>query len=135
VSLGGDVAVGGQPPTGGWSIRVQAVTGPVGAAPVGPSQIVAIRTGGLATSSTAARRWVRGGQVLHHILDPRSGVPVDSPWRTVSVAGPTCLTANVASTSAIVRGRSAVASLTQRGLAARFVDVDGDVVMTPGWPR
>ncbi len=71
------------------------------------------RSGGLATSSTAARRWVRGGRVMHHILDPRSGVPVVSPWRTVTVAAPTCLEANVASTAAIVRGVSAVEWLTR----------------------
>ena len=43
--------------------------------PDGPSQVVTIRDGGLATSSTAARRWRRGGDVLHHILDPRTGRP------------------------------------------------------------
>jgi thiamine biosynthesis lipoprotein ApbE len=135
VSLGGDIAVTGAAPDGGWSIRVQDVTGPVGAAPTGPTQIVAISGGGLATSSTTARRWVRGGHVMHHILDPRSGVPVASPWRTVSVAAGTCLEANVASTAAIVRGPAAVGWLARRGLAARFVGVDGEVTTTPGWPR
>ncbi|HEY1489139.1 MAG TPA: FAD:protein FMN transferase, partial [Micromonosporaceae bacterium] len=101
VSLGGDIAVAGQAPQQGWSIRVQDVTGPVGSAPTGPTQVIALHAGGLATSSTAARRWVRGGRVMHHILDPRSGVPVASPWRTVSVAAPSCLSANVASTAAI----------------------------------
>jgi thiamine biosynthesis lipoprotein len=71
---------------------------------------------------------------MHHIVDPRSGVPVASPWRTVTVAAQSCLEANVASTAAIVRGRSAIDWLVGRGFAARFVDVEGDVTVLPGWP-
>ncbi|MDX6342410.1 MAG: FAD:protein transferase, partial [Trebonia sp.] len=90
VSLGGDTAVAGEPPAGGWRIRVQDRTALPGAAADGPSQVVTIRDGGLATSSTAARRWRRGGDVLHHILDPRTGRPAAPVWRTVSVAAATC---------------------------------------------
>jgi thiamine biosynthesis lipoprotein len=135
VSLGGDLAVVGEPPAEGWSVRVQDVTGPVSDAPAGPSQLIAVRRGGLATSSTSARRWLRGGQLMHHILDPRNGVPVSSPWRTVTVAAPTCLAANVASTAAIVRGAAALGWLEGRGLAARLVDVAGTVTTLPGWPQ
>jgi thiamine biosynthesis lipoprotein ApbE len=134
VALGGDIAITGEPPPDGWSVRVQDVTGPVGSPPAGPSQLIGLSSGGLATSSTTARRWVRGGAVMHHILDPRSGVPVASPWRTVTVAAASCLDANVASTAAIVRGVSALEWLTGRGLAARFVDLAGDVTVLPGWP-
>jgi thiamine biosynthesis lipoprotein ApbE len=134
VALGGDIAIGGERPPGGWSVRVQDATGPVGLMPVGPAQVIGLRIGGLATSSTTARRWIRGGAVIHHILDPRAGVPVASPWRTVTVAAPTCLEANVASTAAIVRGEPALTWLTAQGLAARLVDVDGAVTVLPGWP-
>ena len=75
VSLGGDTAVAGEPPEGGWRIRVQDVTTTPDEPPRGPSAVVAIRDGGLATSSTTARRWQRGGDVLHHILDPRTALP------------------------------------------------------------
>src|SRR5262249_62289982 len=75
VNLGGDIAVAGPVPDGGWRVRVQDVTGRTEEPPRGPSAVIAIRSGGLATSSTAARRWRRGGDVLHHILDPRSGRP------------------------------------------------------------
>ena len=135
MALGGDIAVAGESPAGGWSVRVQDITGPLGSAPSGPTQLIGLVSGGLATSSTAARRWVRGGRVMHHILDPRTGVPVASPWRTVSVAAPTCLAANVASTAAIVRGASALDWLAGRGLAARFVDVEGAVTTLAGLAR
>jgi len=134
VSLGGDVAVGGQSPAGGWRIRVQDISGPPGDPPTGPSAVVAIRGGGLATSSTAARRWRRGGDVLHHILDPRTGLPAVPVWRTVSVAAATCTDANIASTAAIIRGHAAPAWLTGLGLPARLVDEAGRVQTIGGWP-
>lgn len=134
VSLGGDIAVAGEVPPGGWSVRVQDVTGDPSAAADGPSSVVAIRSGGLATSSTAARRWQRGGDLMHHILDPRTGRPADSDWRTVSVAAGSALDANIASTAAIVRGRGATAWLAELGLPARLVDKDGSVTTLAGWP-
>jgi thiamine biosynthesis lipoprotein ApbE len=134
VSLGGDVAVSGQPPDGGWRIRVQDISGRPEDPPTGPSAVVAIRTGGLATSSTAARRWRRGGDVLHHILDPRTGLPAAPVWRTVSVAAATCTDANIASTAAIIRGRAAPAWLAELGLPARLIDEAGRVHTVGGWP-
>jgi thiamine biosynthesis lipoprotein ApbE len=134
VSLGGDTAVAGQPPEDGWRIRVQDRTALPGEPPEGPSQVVTIRDGGLATSSTAARRWRRGGDVLHHILDPRTGRPAAPVWRTVSVAAGTCADANTAATAAIIRGRQALPWLASLELPARLVALDGTVRTLAGWP-
>jgi thiamine biosynthesis lipoprotein ApbE len=134
VSLGGDIAVSGQPPAGGWRIRVQDISGRPEDPPAGPSTVVAIHGGGLATSSTAARRWRRGGYMLHHILDPRTGLPAAPVWRTVSVAAASCTDANIASTAAIIRGRAAPAWLAGLGLPARLVDEAGEVHTIGGWP-
>jgi thiamine biosynthesis lipoprotein len=135
VSLGGDIAVAGDVPTDGWSIRVQDVTGDPSTAVEGPTGVIAIRDGGLATSSTRARRWQRGGDLLHHILDPRSGRPADSTWRTVSVAAGSALDANIASTAAIIRGHRAIGWLTELRLPARLVSVEGSVTTLGGWPE
>jgi thiamine biosynthesis lipoprotein ApbE len=134
VSLGGDTAVAGEPPDGGWRIRVQDRTALPGEPAGGPSQAVAIRDGGLATSSTAARRWRRGGDVLHHILDPRTGRPAVPVWRTVSVAAATCADANTAATAAIIRGRQALPWLAGLGLPARLVAQDGSIHTVNAWP-
>jgi thiamine biosynthesis lipoprotein ApbE len=135
VSLGGDTAVAGPPPAeAGWPIRVQDATMPLEETPDGPSQVVSIRDGGLATSSTAARRWHHGGDVLHHILDPRTGLPAAPVWRTVSVAAATCADANTAATAAIIRGDRAPAWLTSLNLPARLVSQDGAVRAVAGWP-
>ena len=100
----------------------------------GPYALIAIRDGGLATSSTAARRWQRGGDVLHHILDPRTGLPAEPVWRTVSVAAGSCADANAASTAAVIRGHRAPGWLAQLGLPARLVDTTGAVFTVAGWP-
>jgi len=134
VSLGGDIAVAGPVPDGGWRIRVQDVTGSPEDPSAGPYALIAIRDGGLATSSTAARRWQRGGDVLHHILDPRTALPAEPVWRTVSVAAGTCADANAASTAAVIRGRRSLGWLTQLGLPSRLVDATGVVFTVAGWP-
>jgi thiamine biosynthesis lipoprotein ApbE len=134
VSLGGDTSVAGQPPAGGWRIRVQDLTALPDEPPRGPSTVVAIRDGGLATSSTAARRWQRGGDVLHHIVDPRTCLPAAPVWRTVSVAAATCADANTAATAAVIRGRQAPAWLASLRLPARLVEPDGTVHTISGWP-
>ena len=132
LSLGGDVAVAGQPPVGGWIVRV---TDDCRSASDADGQTVAITAGGLATSSTTVRRWSRGGAALHHILDPHTGRPADEIWRTVSVAAATCADANIAATAAIVLGRGAYDWLAARGLPARLVGVDGRLKRTSGWPE
>jgi len=134
VSLGGDTAVAGEPPDGGWRIRVQDKTTPLAEDPGGSYQVIAITDGGLATSSTTARRWRHGGDVVHHILDPRTGMSADPVWRTVSVAAGTCADANTAATAAIIRGRRALAWLAGLKLPARLVGADGSVVAIAGWP-
>src|SRR6266536_1057064 len=135
VSLGGDIAVGGQAPGVGWRVRVQDVTGHPDDPPRGPAEVITIGAGGLATSGTALRRWRRGGVPLHHILDPRTRLPATGVWRTVSVLAGTAVEANIASTAAIIRGAAAVGWLENLGLPARLVAVDGSVRQVAGWPR
>jgi thiamine biosynthesis lipoprotein len=131
VGLGGDLAVAGPVPTDGWVIRV-ADRHDDDHDPSAP--LVAISSGGLATSGTAARRWWRGGRSLHHIVDPATGQPASGGWRTVSVAAATCVDANVASTAAVVLGPAGPEWLADRGLSARLVADGGTVVTTGGWP-
>jgi FAD:protein FMN transferase len=131
VSLGGDIAVAGPVPAGGWRIRV---TDDHAAGPDAAGQTVSIRSGGLATSSTTVRAWARDGRRMHHIVDPATGEPARSCWRTVSVAAGSCTDANAASTAAIVRGAAAIGWLQDLSLPARLVREDGSVAVIAGWP-
>ena len=131
VSIGGDMAVAGPAPGDGWRVRV---TDDHAAGPEAPGQTVRIRSGGLATSSTTVRTWDAGGRVLHHIIDPGTGEPARSCWRTVSVAAGSCADANTASTAAIIRSEAAPSWLDNAGLPARLVRNDGTATTTAGWP-
>ena len=129
VSLGGDVAVGGDAPPGGWSVGI----GPESGAEI-VDEVVSLSSGGLASSSTQLRSWRRGGRRRHHIVDPRTGDSAPVVWSLVTVAAASCLEANAAATAAVVWGESAPERLAAGALAARLVREDGDVVTTPAWP-
>jgi FAD:protein FMN transferase len=131
VSLGGDISVAGEPPHEGWLIQTSEDSG----APIDDTEeTISIRSGGIATSSTIVRRWTRGGEVLHHIIDPATGRPAGGRWRTASVVAATCVDANIASTAAIVMGDRAVPWLEAHRLPGRLVDRVGMVHRVSGWP-
>jgi thiamine biosynthesis lipoprotein len=131
VSLGGDVAVAGPPPDGGWAIRI---ADDHAADLDAPGPVVAITAGGLATSGVAVRRWATDRGEAHHLIDPRTGRPAVTPWLTVSVAAPSCVAANTVSTAAIVLGEDAPAWLLQQALPARAVNTDGYILSVCSWP-
>jgi FAD:protein FMN transferase len=131
VSLGGDIAIAGQPPVGGWPVAVADSSRADGAL---PGQVIRLGAGAVATSSVTCRQWRRDGHLLHHIVDPRTGYPATGPWRTVSVVAPNCAMANAAATAAIVAGHEARAWLAATRLPARLVSHDGTVRLLGGWP-
>ena len=129
VSLGGDVRIDGpDTPRPDWTVRVTECLDDA------EGEVVALAGGGVATSSTRARRWRTRHGVAHHVLDPRTRRPTDEHWRTVTATGPTCVAANVASTAALVLGRAAVPWLERHAVSARLVHRDGELTRTGGWP-
>ena len=131
LSLGGDIATCGAAPEGGWRVHV---TDDHRSGPSAPGQTITITSGGLATSSTAVRRWSHEGATRHHIIDPGTQEPVARTWRTASVAAANCVDANIASTAALVRAADAPAWLKALGLPARLVDPAGRVRAVGDWP-
>jgi FAD:protein FMN transferase len=132
VAIGGDIALAGEPPAGGWLVRVaEDHRGPLDA----PGQTITLNGGGLATSSTTVRRWKRGTTQMHHIIDPATGLPALTPWRTASVAAASCADANIAATAALARPAGAPEWLRAQRLPARMVGHDGEVLCLAGWPE
>ena len=128
INLGGDIATAGPAPDGGWQVLVH------DDADDPPSSVALPSGAALATSSTIRRRWRRGADVVHHIVNPQTGWSADPVWRTVSVAGQTCLAANTVSTAAIIRGRRALDWIRTLGIPARLVDGERNVHTICGWP-
>jgi FAD:protein FMN transferase len=131
VSIGGDLASAGEAPPDGWPVLVTDDH----AAPLdAPGEVISLRSGALATSSTTVRRWGQHGVQRHHILDPSTGLPAFEHWRTVSVVARTCVDANAAATAAIVWGEAATGWLKEHRLPARLVRPDGSLTYVAGWP-
>jgi thiamine biosynthesis lipoprotein len=106
VSIGGDVAVSGVAPEGGWRIRVAD-----GVAPV-PAQ-VRIQKGGVATAVSSA---------------------ADATWSSVTVLASSCRMARAVAAEAVGRDAGARAWVESLGLTARFVGADGMVTFAGRWP-
>jgi FAD:protein FMN transferase len=132
VNVGGDVAVAGSAPTGGWPIGIAVDSSTPGS---DVDQVVAIHHGGLASSSTAVRTWMVGREKVHHIVDPSTGYSSTPYWTLVSAAGASCVDANAVTTAAVVWGERALERLHSFGQAVRLVRHDGQVATLGGWPE
>jgi FAD:protein FMN transferase len=124
VSAGGDLAVVGLPPgKARWPVAID-----------GQETVIALREGGLATSSVLRRRWSVDGTLRHHLLDPRTGLPSNGPIVQASVAAPTCGQAEVAAKVAILSSlEGAIGWLETHRLAAVLVASDGATWRVGSW--
>jgi thiamine biosynthesis lipoprotein len=73
-------------------------------APVG---VIKLKRGALATSGDAHRYLQKDGKRYCHVLNPKTGWPVEDPPHTISVAAPTCVEAGMLSTLALLQGSKA----------------------------
>jgi thiamine biosynthesis lipoprotein len=96
---------------------------------------VELRRGGLATSGSSKRRWLRAGEIQHHLIDPRTGRPARTPWTDVTACGGTCVAADVAAKAAFLLGADGPAWLDARGMPGRFLRSDGTVHTNSAWDR
>lgn len=114
VNFGGDLRVTGPRRDGSpWQIAIDAVE------PGKDSEaIIALTKGALTTSGDARRSIVVDGVRYGHILDPRTGWPIQNTPRSVTVAAPTCMEAGIMSTLAMAQGANAEQFLRDEQQAA-----------------
>lgn len=115
VSAGGDLATRGE----------TTVALPEGGA-------VRVLDGGVATSASTARRWLRGGREQHHLIDPRTGRPSSSRWTQVTVAAGSALAADVAAKTAFLLSADGPDWLDAHDLPGRFL-AGSRVVVNRAW--
>lgn len=128
VSVGGDIAAAGTPPSGdGWIIHVDD--------PHRPGTHLtswSVSGGGIATSSTRSRRWTIGGRERHHILDPITGGLSDTDLAAVTVIASSGWLAEAHATAAIVAGScGAMEHFERHHLSGMVVDSSGAWTATP----
>lgn len=103
VDFGQDVRVHGQPSEKhAWHVGLEDPKRP-GHCWVG----VAVTNHAVATSGDYTRHFVRDGRRYGHIIDPRTGYPVNNGILSVSVIAPQCTLAGILSTSAFILGAEA----------------------------
>ncbi len=132
VDMGGEFRCRGTKPGGEpWQIGIERPT-PPGAEP--RMHTVSSLSGGLSTSGDYRNfRWV-DGEIVHHILDPRTGTNVRHAWASVTVWADNAMLADALSTACMVLGpdgaQPLLASYAPQGARALFLgapDADGNV--------
>jgi thiamine biosynthesis lipoprotein len=133
ISIGGDIRCSGTGPIdGAWSIPV--------ASPFASSDILATATlfdGAIATSSLDAKTWSVGNTDMHHVLSPKTGLPLRKSAEQViqaTVIGAEAVWAEVFATVVLVAGvLEGFAQIEAAGLAALAVFADGRCVISSHW--
>lgn len=112
VNFGGDVAVS-RPPTGrpGWSVGVESISASGRA-----ERVIQLAEGGLASSGNVHRFALYEGRRLSHILDARTGWPVENAPASVTVQAATCTEAGMFATLSSLRGSDAESFLADEGV-------------------
>jgi thiamine biosynthesis lipoprotein len=128
VSIGGDVAAGGEPPhradgEPGWEV---VVAHPDPSAPAVGTLVVS--RGGVATSSTWSRRWRHGGGEHHHLVDPATGHESTTDLASVTVIARSGWLAEAHATAALLAGSAGATEYLERhALDGVAVHADGSV--------
>lgn len=126
VSVGGSVGVYGQKP-GDQPWRI-AVRDPASDGSLGE---LAIYEGFLSTSGSYEKTFTQDGVTYHHILDPRTGCPADSPLLSVTVWSPGGALSDALSTACFILGmEDSLPLLEEFGSGAVFITKDHQIYVT-----
>ena len=129
VNAGGDLFAHGQPGDArGWRIDVEH--------PLHPARWIArlrLTHHALATSSVTKRRWLKNGQTMHHLIDPRTGRPAVTDALAVTVVADRTVVAEVLAKAALILGaEEGLAWLGEMpGVAALIYTSTGQLCWTP----
>ncbi len=109
VNFGGDLATTSAPlRRPAWSVGIEATSRR------GSPTVIELGHGALATSGDARRYLFKDGKRYSHVLDPRSGWPVEDAASSITVAADTCTQAGMLATLAMLKGEGAEAFLDRQ---------------------
>jgi FAD:protein FMN transferase len=129
VNLGGDLRVDGTgPDEGRWVISIEH---PADGATIG---LIALKAGGVATSTSVKRAWRVGGELRHHLIDPFSGAPLRSSAIAVTALSKDAASAEIATKYALLaEAGSQVEALEELGCDGLIVTDENEVVRSRGF--
>ncbi len=129
VTVGGDLAAAGTPPTAaGWPVAIEDPRDPA-------THLMAftLEAGGVATSSTLSRSWLEGGARRHHAIDPVTRTCATTDLACVTVVARSGWEAEAHATAALLCGSDRVlAYLDRHELDGAAVTLDGAMLTSPG---
>jgi thiamine biosynthesis lipoprotein len=112
VNFGGDMAVRSTRRDGNpWRVGIESCDGTNRAA-----HRIMLRTGALATSGDSRRFLLKDGVRYSHVLDARTGWPVQNAPHAVTVLAETCTQAGTFATLALLRGTEAESFLREQNV-------------------
>jgi thiamine biosynthesis lipoprotein len=124
VNAGGDLAVRGRPAAGPWPVGVETGDGEI---------TLGLDGGAIATSGRDRRRWTRGGEERHHVIDPATGRPASTDLLRVTVVAASAAEAEVHAKVLFLAGeRGAAARAGASGIPCVVVTCDGRTILGGG---
>ena len=101
------------------------------------TQRIPMTSGAVATSGDSQRYFEYRGRRFSHIIDPRTGHPVESQLRSVSITAPSCAVADGLATACFVLGSDEGMKLLEGYPQAEglFLLNDGVAISTEGWAK
>ena len=131
LSFGGNIVAIGQKPDGSaWKVGVQDID-----KPTGEYMLVAENRGGsTVTSGIYERGFESGGVYYHHILDSRTGWPVQNELASVTIFSESSMWGDALATAAFALGTEEGVKLIEGldGIEALFIARDRSVTPTSG---
>ncbi|BCJ86029.1 FAD:protein FMN transferase [Effusibacillus dendaii] len=90
--------------------------------------VLSLYSGAVATSSRIKRSWNQGRKRMHHLIDPRTGLPMETQTAAATVTAPTACQADVwAKVMVLLDRETAFSWIEKRGQQAIVVDENGQV--------
>ena len=131
LSFGGNVvAIGTKPDGSCWRVGIQDID-----KPTGTTMMVSLNYGGsTVTSGIYERGFEENGTIYHHILDSRTGWPVQNELASVTIFSDSSMTGDALSTAAFALGREGGSRLIEGidGVEALFITRDRKAYGTSG---
>lgn len=135
VNLGGNVVCLGSKPDGSaWNVGLRAPVPSGGTLQTTSFASVSVRGKSVVTSGVYERAFMRNDRVLHHILDPRTGMPAATDVLSATVVSDASLDGDGYTTALVIMGAGGALAFAEAtpGIEAVLLTTNGHLLHTTG---
>jgi len=120
VNAGGDMFLIGQPEGQiAWEVALEDPRDPIQ-----DLMILQVEEGAVATSSVVKRSWQQGEKKRHHLINPSTGEPAETPWLSVTVFAPQAVQAETFAKAILIAGPEQAQTLIDNNPGISYLAVD-----------